>query len=54
LLIAVVEDERLDARVARPVQPGGSRPVRDDDRDAGVECAAVHGVDERLKVAAPP
>ena len=52
---AMVEHERVECRRLRARdKPAGVRLVGDDDGDARVETAALHGVDERLQVAAAP
>ncbi len=48
----VIDDQRLDARRARPLEPAGIGAIRDDDRDRRRETSFRNRVDERLKIAA--
>jgi hypothetical protein len=45
---SMVDDQRLDTCAGRTAQSSGARPIRDHDRDAGIELTIRHGVYERL------
>jgi len=49
---AVIDDHRLDAGAARPLEPAGIGAIRNDDGDRRAQTAFGNRVDERLQVAA--
>jgi hypothetical protein len=51
---AVLDDDRLNARLAGAVEPGGVRAIGDDDANPRIEPPLRDGVDECLQIAPPP
>jgi hypothetical protein len=50
--LPVIDDESLDPRRARAIEPRGLRPVRDYDGDTGNETSFDNRIDQCLEVAA--